>query len=243
LTVPIQLTAGNPIAQLSPTQVDLPWVGLAPNAVPPSFAERVVEMRNLAPDFAPLSTLQLNQMVRVEALDGGLASELEVRPDMQTFFGIPGGSATQVTLRLTPTSPGPRSFRVTFVTNDPHQSEHVMTLSAEAIVLPVCALDVVPLNSLRFTPRAGAGSRGLISFTNPGRERCVVDDLRFDPNADPDYRIVDGGFVQLELAAGVTHLVELSGPDAGTGLHFGSIGFHVFNDGSARQSIDLLAAP
>lgn len=238
VSVPLQVVGGEPRARLESPSV-MAMVGFTPGSLPPSFSERAVALHNDAPaGDATVLRLQL-PFFQVEAVDGGIAGELEVPMENWFFGGIPGGRSASLSVRVRPATLGPRHFRVTLFTNDPLQPEQVVTLEATAVTLPACTLQVSPPSLLTLTGSADAGSSGVVTFTNIGATRCVLDDVRLASSMD--FVISDGGVSQIELAPGETHAVVLSGPYPSP--NHGVLGFHVFNANSARQFISVQVAP
>ena len=241
--VQLHVTGGAPVARLSPNPLELPLVGFFPGSNPPSFIGRFVTLENLGNDAgAPFSALQFEPpFFKVESLDGG--SPADVRPDTDLFFGgvAPGASAL-LRLSLLPQAPGPRTYRITFFTNDAQQPLQVLEVNANVVVLPPCSMQIVPPDLLDLRPAPGGGLRGTVTFTNQGTTRCVLDDVRLEAH-EPGFFIVDGGVTQLELAPSQRHVVMLAGPDAGPTSFLGVLGYHVFNPGSFRQGLQLRHLP
>ena len=173
------------------------------------------------------------------------ASELRVvTPDSAVFGGVPLGEATDLVLHLEPQSLGPRAFKVTLFTNDPFQSERVVTLSAVAVSLPACALQVAPLSVAFLTPIPDAGSVGEVRFTNTGNTRCVLDDVRLASSFSLGFELTAGGVTQLELAPGGVHVVTVRGPAQDDAFgRSGALLFHVFNRDTDQQFIGLRVTP
>jgi hypothetical protein len=246
INVPVRVVGGSVVAEISPTTIDVPLAGFWPGSSPPSFVERSVTLRNRGDDGgSPFAALQLVEpFLRVEPLDDGGVEELEVIPEGPVFGGILAGQEAELVLRFSPSALGPRRFLLTLFTNDARQPEQQVTVSATAVSLPDCSLQVSPSGSTFLSRTADdAGSGGVVTFTNVGATRCVLDDVRLARASDPDFLIIDGGVTQQELAPGEVHAVVIEGPAPGTFERTGSLRFHVFNPDSVSQQVLLHVTP
>lgn len=227
----VEVVGGIPVAELSPSSLDVPILAFSD---PSSYVERFVTLKNLGD-----SDLVANPIVVQQEEGGGRVSgavtltgtaSITVRPQAQS----------RLRLLFHPARLGTHDFHVRFLTNDPHQPEHVLTFHGVAVSLPACSIQVP--QHLIFTASTPSGSTGVVSFVNAGDTRCVLDDVRTEGGASSPFRITDGGVSQVELAPGQSHDVSLQGPDAGA-TRIDSLGFHVLGAGSSRQVVTLRPPP
>ena len=228
-----------PMAALSTDALELPVVGFMPGSSPPSFAQRVVQLRNASTGNSTLTLVA--PFFEREAFDGGVVDELDLQVTDELARGIEVGRSAPVLVRFVPRAIGTRRYRVTLFTNDPIRPEQVFTFGANVQPLPACSLEVVPPQELLLTPQPDGTSSGAITFTNVGANPCVVDDVRLDDPVAPSFSLVNPE-PQVTIAPGESHAVRIVGPRA----LFGSttvLGFHVFNRDSVREFINLQAPP
>ena len=231
----LRVIGGAPVAEFSTSSFEVPVVGLL------GFGERVLTLRNASTvGRSGEARLRLvSPFFRVEALEGA-PEELEVAPSAPAIVGLGLGEATEVTFALLPTATGPHRYRVTFVTNDPAQPEHVVTFATQVELLPRCVLDVRPSGSLALTATSSGRSEGTVTLENLGPNRCVVDDVRITDAAHSPFTVA--GEAQVMIAPGSTQVLTVSATRSQVATT-GELGFHVFNAGGARQVVVLVAPP
>jgi hypothetical protein len=238
----LQVVGGGPVAWLSPQRFDVPVVGFDPAVAGNQFSERVAVLRNVSTTGnAPEARLRLIGETRIESLDGGPTDELTIGFPFTLGNGLGPDQSSEITFSLTPQRLGPRSYRVTLVTNDPLQPEQVIALETNIETLGACSMRLEPPSLLALSPTDAGTSQGTVSFINEGARRCVVDDVRLSRETPATFRLIDTP-PQFVVEPGQTHQVWLEGPRTLRGS-VGSFGFHIFNPDSARQFISLQAPP
>lgn len=256
--VPLQVNGGRAIAQLEPEVIDVPLVPFFPGAPSESFVARTVLLRNLAPPVAPPNAaLRITGPLRVEAIDGGL-EELCVGAWSAAGCAAPGqglitgGQALTVPVRISPTSEGPRQWRVTFPTNDALAPNQQVLITATAARPGECQLDVTPRTLVLGAHPAGTPGVGSLTFHNTGSTPCFVDSLALVATPDGD---ADGGFAPVspatvELDGGASFLVIDAGSEhvvtvSVTGRFpnstvVGQVGFHVLRADSGVEAVPFM---
>lgn len=236
----LSVVGGAPKGEVSPTSIQVPIVGFSAGSMPASYSDRTVRLRNVSTTGrSPEARLGIvGQQLKLEALNGSPPAELKLVA--YPFAGLQPGEEGEVLLRLTPTSVGPRSYRVTLVTNDPVQPELVLTYDANVEELPRCEYRVQPENELFLAATPDGGSSGAVSIVNQGSTRCVVDDVRLSAATPSAFRLVNGE-AQLVVEAGQTAAITIDGP--GPSASAGELVFHVFNANSVQRSITLRPPP
>jgi hypothetical protein len=86
--------------------------------------------------------------------------------------------------------------------------------------------------------KGDGGLEGVVTFTNPSSEYCVVDNLRFSFATPSQFAMIGGEFSQGEIAPGNQHRVTIAGPKSDAGI-VGAFGFHVFSANSRVEWIDV----
>ncbi len=233
MRVEVTITPSSPLVEVSPQMVSVPQIGFDVVSQPRGFAERVFRVRNSATSGDPRAPhLQIVSSFVVF----GVPAEVEVTwpplPD-----GLAEGESAEVRVRMTPFSPGPKTYGVN-LRLDPVGVQRV-EINTQANALPPCAVQATPADVLLLEDKGDGGLEGVVTFTNTSSEYCVVDDPRFSPATPSQFAMIEGAFAQGEIAPGNEHRVTIAGPksvDAGT---IGSFGFHVFSPNSNVEWIDL----
>lgn len=236
--VALSITPSSPQLEITPLAFDIPNVGLDLASQPPAFAERTVRVRNTGNSGNP-SAPPLRILNEAAPLLGD-PDELEVtRPS--TPLDLAEGESAELTVRLVPMFPGQRTWGFHIATD--HFQPVLVRLNALAQVLPPCELRVEPTGVLELQDAADGGLEGMVTFTNTGPERCVVDNLRLQAGTSPQFAIVWPTSAQVELQPGREQRVLIAGPkDAGVGT-IGAFGFHVFRPNSDNEWLELRVGP
>lgn len=112
-----------------------------------------------------------------------------------------------VPVRVTPSSLGTREWKVTIFSNDPDEANFVVTVKAEAVILPPCQYTVIP-NTLNFGIVTPPDYKDL-SFTirNDGvnaNEICLISNLDMKPGSDAIFSLPVGALDNVEIQPGKT---------------------------------------
>lgn len=204
------------------------------------FTDAVLPLGNTG---LPLSRVQLALIspvpLAVFRADGGAADdEVEL---LNLPPGIPPGQTADLRLRITPSSPGPKTYHLTFFTNEPTGSEHTVTLTTTGVDAPSCSISVDTGPRFTFTRTPTGVLSGTIVFSNVGTTPCLLGDLSVSGAPGFAVVILAGLVEQVEIPPGMSHAVTLEGlgssPDAGSP----SFEYRLFNSDAGIQKIVLLA--
>lgn len=238
----LRVASGAPIAEVSPLVIDVPIATFEPWVRLPSSVTRSIRVFNASTMGAStVSTLQIPRTF-VELADGGAigrsgdgSPEVEIVTDQ--FRALGPLQSTELPIRVTPNAVGTRSYRIHLFTNDPVTSEHVVSMTVNAMTLGRCFMRVLPGDLLLDTVVNGR-SRGTISFVNQGQNRCVVDDPRINV---PEYGLLDP-VPQLVVEPWQTATLTVVGPAPGYAGR-AVLRLHVLNSVDQPESILLHVLP
>lgn len=242
LQAPFALRVGQPEPELFPASLG-PWlVGFHPDVEPHGFSQRPIRLRNVG-SSGPSEEAGLRLLsVTITALVGE-SRELKLHVPPEAFLGLPSGASAELSVRLDPSTPGPKEFVVMLFTNSPSAPRITLPVSAHTEVLPPCELSVTPQLELRLAPIDEGRSAGSVTFTNTGANRCILDDVRLTGGAENQFTIASGQAPQLELQPGQAYTAIIVGPRAAAVTHVGALAFHVFNANSRVELIELYSTP
>jgi hypothetical protein len=236
-TTRITMAGGTPIAELSQTHIEVPFVEFTQVPLNRSFVERHFTIRNVGVQNGGLDLRFEVPSFRVERDDGGAAENTFqlVTPAVS----ISAGAQAPLTLRYLPTDYGVQAFRIVLLTNEIDQPERAVTFVANSWPAPSCTMSV-PSEAV-FRAAADGGSVAEVNFTNQGLTPCVLDDVHVRNTGV--YRVLDGGVEQLQIAPGRSHVVTLAGPPVGGARLVGELNFHLLIPNSANETVRLVLPP
>jgi hypothetical protein len=184
-----------------------------PGAATPSFQSRRVVVRNVGTRPAPnddSANLKLGrkdaagvyQPPRVEIVPVGqvtVAGEFTVTlQNYDPALGVPavvGQNSRDLSITFTPASVGLKEADLVLPSNDPDEPEVRIRVTAEAVSLPPCNLQVSP-TSLAFGVVTPPGFRDLtLTLRNLGTgpsDTCLVSELDLVPGTSPTYSLPSG---------------------------------------------------
>jgi hypothetical protein len=222
--VTAKVLGGGPDIDVSPAAA-LPFGQVAwfPGAVTPTFQARRVVVRNVGTRPAPnddSANLKLGradaagvyQPPRFEVVPVGGATQpgefTVTMPGYDPAAGLPavvGQNAQDVLVKFTPASLGLKEADLVLPSNDPDEPEVRVRLSAEAVSLPPCNLQVTP-SALSFGVVTPPQFRDLtLTLRNLGSgpsDTCLVSNLDLVPGTNPTYSLPAGPVSSRTLQAG-----------------------------------------
>ena len=170
--------------------------------------------------------------------------------------GIVAGGLLDIPVRITPNGLGLRAFEVRLYSNDPDQPMITTVVSANAVSLPPCDVEILP-PALNFGVVAPPSSRDL-GFTIRNRltglnDRCLVSNFQVLPELGtpagmpPIFSLADPTLVELELQPGETRLVVVRAWPQGAvpamlAQVAGRVGFSVADPIAPQREIALSAS-
>ncbi|MBI3184903.1 MAG: choice-of-anchor D domain-containing protein [Myxococcales bacterium] len=224
--VQLQGYGGGPDIQISPAPLPFGKVAYFAGVSPPSFQTRKLTVLNVGtrpavPD--PNANLKLlphgdnGAAWKVVAVGAGSdRAELEVSSGpYDPAVGLEasaGKNFVDLTVKLTPSSLGPKEFLITIFSNDPDEPETRVTVTADVVQLPPCQYSVAP-TALNFGLVTPPNYRDL-TFTiknlglNPA-EICLVSNLDLGAGSDPAFSLPAGPVSSKELQPGESMQVLL----------------------------------
>jgi len=162
-----------------------------------SSQTRALAVRNVGtvpapPD--PNGNLRLGAITITAANAQSTASELAVTlpasyDPMVGLVATAGSNATDLTVRLTPSSTGMKAYDVAIASNDPDEPSVTVRVTADVMTLPACTHTVTP-SSLEFGLVASGATRVQpITIRNTGTSACLVSDVRMASGAPAGFSI------------------------------------------------------
>lgn len=282
LSIALRGVGGGPLLDVQPSPLlDLGQIAWFANAVPASFATRALTVRNvgLRPVPAdPRGNLKLGTpdgtggygppYWSVTPAAGSSVSELCVGTwDSQRgcvgelpagqydpLVGLEVGASLAIPVRVTPNGLGPRTFELTLFTNDLSKPSTVITVSANAVQLPPCDVEIAPA-ALEFglvapPTKTELGFTIRNRHTGPG-ETCLVSNLELLPESGrpagipPVFSLVEP-WVDVVLQPGASKQVMVrawpQGPtQAAPTAVLGKVAFNLASPLSGRVEVPLSA--
>ena len=217
----------SPQLEARPRVLDVPRVPVG------EFAERTFRIGNVGMSGDFLRRLEITQIISSDPVE----VDIVAANVGGTLFE---GSWEDVRLRVRPTSPGPKNYRVLIAASPSFVEPIEVTISTIAEVLQPCTMEVAPVSLLVLGDAADGGLEGRVTFTNRGTTRCLIDNPGLDAGTS-GFAITAGGGSQIEVLPAGTHEVSIAGARLPAGSIVGAFGFHVFRDGGAEEWIEVRA--